>query len=347
MGTWAGVLTIAAVLVPLVAILALPAAALTWRFVAPERPRLADLVFAEDDPDAELPRMRSLSGALTAAVAAYIPSLVVGLALAMSQRNPVWVFLPNLAVVPPAALATGLLVLVMWPSRPALGAPADPRPVRLSDALPRWLGTTLIALAGTLGVALLVGGLLGVRDPTTGYDLALGVPSVVSWRTSGDQVSSVEYTPDGVTVPWPGFSFGIPIFAGYAACIALATSLSAHLTRRAGPLASARGNVDVATRRHVVRGVTWLAVSALCLSLAGTLALTGSALESITLIPQPSPDGLNINQEPTFAEPGHAFGVLLSFLAVPLTAVALIAPWWAVGIAREFRAAARAARTKF
>lgn len=328
------------------ALLTLAIAAGTWQVVSPPGPWLADLVHNERDPDAELPRMRSLAGALSASWAAFI--LVGGSVLVWSLIEvPGDVSLPTLAIAPPAALAAGLVAVLLWPSRPAADAtPTASGPVRLalSDAVRR----TLLAMGITLVAGLLLAGWLGVTDPVTGLDLAIGIPSVVDWRTRGaGEVVNVEWTAGGITKPWPGWAWGLPLLTGFAVCGGLASSVVAHLTRRTGPLASTVDEVDLATRRHVGLFLAILVGASLAGALGGTLLLAGTALQAISVYPLPSPDGLYANQLPGYRQPLHFFASTLVWLGFGLAAACTVIPWWGAMVVRELRRAQRAARTVF
>lgn len=330
-----------------VAILALAVAASTWPYLAPAGPWLADLVHDAADPDAERPRMHSLAGGLLAAWIAF----GVGLALTVVASALGGAFplnLPVLALAPWVALACALGVLSVWRLRPADHAPTTPRKrIQLVNALQPWLRLGIGFGASILVGTLLATGLTGTVDPNTGEHLALPVPSVMDWRTLGDQVIDVEYTEYGITVPWPGWSWGLPTFAGMALCAALLTSVIAQLTRSRGPLASSLHDVDASTRRHVAHFIGLLVAAAVAASLSGTLHMVGIVLRQISGVPMPAIDGVYSRQDLAYTQPLGTLSLGISWLGWGLAALALVIPWWAGMVIREVRRAERAARTVF
>lgn len=330
-----------------VAILALAVAASTWPFVAPAKPPLADLVQDAADPDAERPRMHSLTQGLLAAWVAFGLALALTVvASALGGSFPL--NLPVLALAPWVGFGCALGVLSVWPLRPADHAPSSVgRRIQLVSALPPWLKLALGFATSVLAGTLLATGLTGVVDPDTGEHMALPVPSVMDWRTLGDQVIDVVYTDYGITVPWPGWSWGLPTLVGMGVCAALLTAVAAQLTRSRGPLASALHDVDVATRRHVAAFVGLLAAAAVAASLCGTLLMVGMVLRQISGVPTPAIDGVYSRQVLAYAEPLGTLSQVISWLGWALGASALVIPWWAGMVIRELRRAERAARTVF
>ena len=350
MGSQVGALIVLALAIP-VGALSLAVAAATWRFVAPPGRALVSLVHDLGEPDTERDRMRYLRRMFTAAFVAFTAGFW---AFALASVNED-LLAPSLPVYAPAGvfgLACALLVFLLWPqpaSRPGTrGVPAASGvAIRASELPPGWLRAALVVGAPTLVLGLTLCGLVGVKDPGTGRHLALGVPSVMSWRTLADGTASVIYSPGGLTMPWPGWDWALPVIGGSLACAALGVSAVSNLTRQGGPLASGDPQVAAATGRRVLTFGGLLVLAALAVTLGPSLVLVGNALQSVSLIPQPSPDGLNANQVAGWSEPLHTIAVGFTWIGLGLWASALVTSWWCITLIRELGSAERAARTTF
>lgn len=288
----------------------------------------------------------SIGARLRAAHHGSVAALIVSLGLALSGLVYAFTGFPDgrvAAVAGPVVAVGGLLVLLVWPLPTPADAAAPAGPVPLSRPERRAMAG-VAALAGLLGVIVVAAGVVSVPDPPSPHYRAFPQASVVDWWYTYDGFpQDIEYTLHGVTAPWPGWWYGVPLLAavGLLAATAWTVLLRVHRLPAAG--ASAR-DPDDAVRMLLGTVAVALTAAGVLAALAFVLTMIGDVLTSVSLFPQPKIDPYGFLKPVGHTQPLYALGLLAQWSWLALGQLALASLWVGVFAAHELRAGADAAR---
>lgn len=324
-----------------IAVLAVIPAGLLWNRLYRGRGRgLSALYLTEPGAAGIASRLRGAGRSALAALAVTTSVAVAGVVLAFAAAGADGRLA---AVVGPVAALAGVLVLLAWPVPRPLDAPAPEGFVPLSR--PERRSMTLVgALGGLLGAIVIAAGLVSVPDVPSPHYRAFPQASVVEWWYTYDGFpKDLEYTLHGVTAPWPGWWYGVPVLAagGLLVAAALAALLRVH---RLPAAAAASREADDVVRMLLGTVAVALAAAGLLTPMAFVLTMIGDVFTSISLFPKPKIDPYGMLKPVGYTQPLHAVGLVAQWSWAVLGVLALAAVWVAVFAARELAGGADAAR---
>ena len=317
-----------------VAVLALVPANLAWqRFMRGRDAPLSRLYLKQGDAEALAPRLRSAWIGSTVAIAVGTVAALAALAAGFLGVDGRLV-----AVAGPAGATLGLLVLLVQPARGRPDAPAVS-----ATRTERRLGASVWGVAASLLFVVIAAGVVSVPDPPTSHLRAFPRASLIDWSYSFDGIpKDFEYTPNGVTVPWPGWYYGLPILAAATVLVGAYALIRLAVSRR---YADAEGEDAVGVSRLLVTTVaTCLAASGLTAALGFLLTMAGDVLVSVSAFAKPQLPNAGMLKPMGHTQPEYGLGLVGLYSWVALVPAALILFWIAVFAARDLRSGSDAAR---
>lgn len=319
---------------PLVVVAALPASLLLGRLMRSRTASLSRLYLSPDAAANMLGRLRLAARTCTGALilGALVLAALLFVPLEYRDRRMAPVIVPIACCVAMFVALVGLLA-----SRRSEGGVPSSRPERT-------LLTALLVPAGAVLVGILAAGLVSVPDPPSVHFMAFPSPSITNWQYDpSGRVTDVEYSMHGVTAPWPGWYFGLPLLACLVPLVA-AAAVGVYLVRRWTPKPPDAAATDDTTRMLVSVVLACVAGIGCLVGLGFVLTMGGPVLIAVSLEPQPLGDLPPSSRAFTHQTPLYAAGLAAQFSWLALIPAALILSWLAVLATRELHEGAKAAR---
>lgn len=321
---------------PVVVLALLPAHLLWQRLTRAHRHQLSRLYLSSRDAAQLAPRAASAARACATALAV---GGLVGTVLALWPGNETDT--RTAAVAGPVGAAVALVILGSWPAGRASRTGRHPLELRVLGGVG--------ALAGVVALVAVVCGLVSVPSTPSGRFTAFPRPSLIEWYYSFDGVpKDFEWTAHGVTEPWPGWFYGIPVLAGTVGLLALAVVCLTRLRRWDFAASDADAPASDSAGDGVLRRLIAVVTAITAMGLIGGLifegAMAGEVLRSVSLFPKPQLPGAGVIKPYGHTQPEYALGLLGSYCWIVLAPAAVVLGWIAVFAVRDLRAAASAAR---
>lgn len=297
---------------------------------------LSSLYMGAHESGEVAPRLASAAragGASIVIVGVGCLAAVLGWALADLDRAP--------AAAGPLVAAAALLPLLV-----GLRGPGSTSGLGEQPAFERRALMVLIGVASLLVVLTVAAGLVSVADPPSTRLSAYPQASLTQWSYSYDGFpKDFEWTPNGVTTPWPGWYYGLPLLGAVVAMVLVAVAVETGRRRRFAHSGSSPA-MDAASRL-VFLLATSIAGIGLCAALTFVLTMGGDVLSSISLFAKPQLAMPGMIKPYGHTMPEFAFGQVGLYSWVVLVPVCLALFWMSVfalrGLAKGRDAARRAA----